>query len=74
MSEWISVTERLPIEIGSVDVFGSAPVLATNGAHVCVCDFNAGNGAGKPWAEWSSYNDIPPSGVTHWQPLPPPPQ
>lgn len=73
MSEWISVNDRLPMEPNDTRVFESMAVIATDGDMVCVCEFNAGHGCGTPWAEWSTYTDIPQQRITHWQPLPAPP-
>ncbi|MBA5956281.1 DUF551 domain-containing protein [Pseudomonas lactis] len=73
MTEWIACSERLPLQVGEVEVFESIPVIATDGHIVRQCDFDAGNGVGTPWAQWNTYNEIPPSQITHWMPLPSPP-
>ena len=71
---WISVKDRLPIDLEAFDgVFSEVCVAATDGHFVEAANFQAGNGAGKPWVAWSNYNPFKSTQITHWQPLPEPP-
>jgi len=74
MSEWINVDYRLPAEPSGDVVFEQRDYLVSDGEMVGKCDFQRGNGAGKPWANWGAYGDIRPEFITHWMPLPEPPK
>ena len=74
MSEWISVSDRLPAEPDTEVVFDSVDFLVSNGERVCIARFDRGHGCGKPWAAWSDYADIRRDDITYWQPLPPLPE
>ena len=62
MSAWISVKERLPET--------ARPVMCFNGEYVAIGWRRIGNDDG--WFHDCSYDRLP--GVTHWQPLPEPPE
>jgi hypothetical protein len=68
MSEWISVKDRLPLSPTgtSEKVYETVDVLVTDGKYVCSAEFQAG----RTWADWCKYDDIPGCDVTHWMPLP----
>jgi hypothetical protein len=71
---WVSVDYMLPVAPAQDIVFESFPFLVTDGIRVAVCDMQRGHGGGKPWADWSNYGDMLPERITHWQPMPEPPQ
>lgn len=73
MSEWISVNDRLPITPVDGQSFESVEVLITDGKYVHVSEFKAG-GITKVWSEFSIYGPIARSQITHWMPLPSPPE
>lgn len=73
--KWISVDDRLPIDAATfAGVFESVCVIATDGRIVSIMAFDAGHGCGTPWASFNSYGDIAPTEITHWMPLPAPPE
>ncbi|SDZ53693.1 MULTISPECIES: DUF551 domain-containing protein [Delftia] len=61
---------KAPMEPDASVTFESNTYLVTDGHHVATCDFARGNGAGKPWADWSMYGGIGAGLITHWMPLP----
>lgn len=71
--EWISVNDRLPLEINPDDIYIDIEVLVTDGERVAIVPFATGS-VGENWRDWSSYGEISPSMITHWMPLPPAPQ
>lgn len=73
MQNWIKCSERMPINPTSEEVYGQVQCLVTDGSIVGVCDYQSGNRP-EAWAYWSEYGDISPDEITHWQPLPEPPQ
>ena len=71
---WISVQHRLPeLNVDGSKVFDSIDVIATDGIHVCTCEFQSGWYCQEQWFAWGNYNQIPKSHITHWQYLPKPP-
>lgn len=65
MSDWILVTERLPEDTRLVNVALGETVVST--AH-----YNHGK---KLWRPFNSFTKFYPAGfVTHWTPLPEPPE
>lgn len=70
MSEWVSVSERLPAEICDTLIYESVRCLVTDGQYVGVSAFDRGHGCGKPWRAWSEYGDLKSGQITHWMKLP----
>lgn len=69
-SEWVSVDDALPIDINKVCKFESMEVLIVSGGKTEYCEFTCGS-LPSPWFKFDNYH----SGfVTHWMPLPTPPQ
>lgn len=67
---WIPVSERLPVvTLQEGEFYDSVDFLVTDGFVVRVCAFESGATI-KPWSQWSECGGIPPSAITHWQPLP----
>lgn len=72
---WISVNDRLPLELDPLTPYKEVFVIATDGVVVGVNMFASGNGLGKPWRGFSEhFGEIEPPKITHWQPLPEPPK
>lgn len=71
MSNWIKCSERMPLELSDEEV-GSVTAIVTDGTIVGTCDCQQGY-LPHPWVEWSNYGDIDAKYITHWQPLPEPP-
>lgn len=61
MGEWISVEERLPVDLGTV--------LVANKAGVSFAHFN-----GAYWEKGAATKHKPIKTITHWMPLPTPPE
>ncbi|MFU6299416.1 DUF551 domain-containing protein [Pseudomonas aeruginosa] len=76
MSEWIKCSDRLPLEPDPTVIFESVRVLTSDReGNVRECEFARGGGhLGIPWACWSTYNPLRTDDITHWMPLPAPPQ
>lgn len=71
MSKWIKVSERKPkTELSDKIHFATVEVLVTNGIGVWSADFKEGN----THAYWSSFDPMKGRPITHWQPLPQPPE
>lgn len=71
MADWIKCSERMPFTIDDVEV------LVTDGKRVTVTDCNAGirpASSNDFWCAFSEYGAMYPKVITHWQPLPEPPQ
>lgn len=71
MSEWIKCSEKMPLE--KTGFFSCIAVLVSDGVSVGVCECISGD-LPKPWVAFSSYGDVNGNDITHWQPLPPPPE
>ena len=73
MSEWIRVEDRLPDLIHEVDDIGpvwSMPHVLTYNDKTFDCDVGFYN---QQYEEWTSTDNNTALDVTHWQPLPEPP-
>ena len=71
---WISIADRKPIEQKDFSgVFQWVDVIASGGGEVCKMTYQAGKSGGY-WSAFSSYGEINAEKVTHWQPLPAPPE
>lgn len=76
--EWIKCSERLPFNVSDLtDTYRADAVIITDGVYVCEGEFCGG----KPhpdrdgWTDWNKYiGTIAPDTITHWMPLPNPPQ
>ena len=67
--EWISVEERLPEENGHYLVYE----VCAHGGMVSLFEQHL-NGRAIWYKYDSEYGDFEVTGVTHWMPLPPPPE
>nr|DAD97009.1 MAG TPA: Protein of unknown function (DUF551) [Myoviridae sp. ctr0w28] len=67
MSDWISVAEKLPSDMGDVLVaaFWHERWQTMIGWH---SDSRKGS-----WRVYTSHGEVVPGGVTHWMPIPAPP-
>lgn len=77
MSEWIKVSNRMPImEIAEGDYL-AIDVLATDGVRVALATCAAGNpltdNGYVAWVAFTDYGEIASDDITHWMPLPEPP-
>lgn len=69
MSQWISVEERLPVDLVDANKhYDEADVLVWDGSQVSVNAFCTGDGDGK--GRWYEFEEV---GITHWMKLPEPP-
>jgi len=68
--EWISVNDRLPFDYRQADKFESIEVLVVSGSVVMPCEFTCGN-LPEPWYKFGALHK---GFVTHWMPLPEPPE
>lgn len=74
MNNWIKCSERMPLSIMEADNgFDSIEVIVTDGVNVGTCECQAGF-VPRPWVGFTAYGDISPLRITHWQPLPAPPE
>lgn len=66
-NEWVSVEERLPPDMGDVLVaaFWHERWQTMIGWH--------SDSPKRPWRVYTSHGEVVPGGVTHWMPLPAPP-
>lgn len=74
MTNWISVDDRLPLELCDKTAYETIDVIVSDGVTVCECTFCRGGAhVGAPWRE---FNDcmVAASSITHWMPLPDPPE
>lgn len=70
MSNWISVEDRLPLELSGDDRYQEVMVLVTDGVVVETCSFQRGS-VGKLWRDWGIFHtSFPTKDITHWMPLP----
>lgn len=78
MSEWIKISERMPLENPLEGDYVAMDVLATDGFIVAMATCASGNpltGNGyEPWVAFTNYGDIDAEDITHWMPLPEPPK
>lgn len=73
MSDWIKVSERLPLELDSVTPYKTEQVIVSDGTFVDFAIFETGNGCGVPWRGFSKHSTWIEK-ITHWMPLPAPPE
>lgn len=71
--EWIKCSDRMPLVTSDYHRFRQKTVIVTDGIDVGTCDCQAGN-MPHEWVAWSNYGDIDANKITHWMPLPNPPQ
>ena len=70
-SDWISVEDRLPLKTEDVKSYDTVLVITlSKNNNVTACNFELGNTANT----WHRFNIGLNDAVTHWMPLPPPPQ
>ena len=79
MADWIKCSDRMPDEDTAVLIY--APKTRRHDVDICVAKFSRwGCRANEPWWEsMGSYggdckNDFDSANVTHWMPLPSPPE
>jgi len=70
--EWIPVSQP-PMQPDENVVFDQTDFLVTDGEIVRISTFARGHGAGKPWASWCMYDEIPAEKIKFWMPFPKPP-
>lgn len=75
MSKWISVYLQLPIQLsGNICLYESMDIIVTDGANVACGEFVTGcykkSSGNEVWHEFKCDSFI----VTHWMPLPSPPE
>lgn len=74
MSEWIKVSDRMPLEAPPEGEYAAVEVLVTDGLVVEQMPCASGNPLTdkgyKPWVSFSEYGAISPDEITHWMPLP----
>lgn len=69
--KWIPVTEKLPLKQEDVKNYDSVEVIVVNrNGEVFVTDFAMGN----TLEPWHSFGDARDGWITHWMPLPEPPE
>lgn len=69
--EWISVSDRLPIDPCTVNIYDTKTVIvATHFDDVFTVEYSCGN-IGKPWHKFEGCAE---SYITHWMPIPDPPK
>lgn len=74
LNGWIKCSDRMPISKMEADEgFESIDVIVTDGLNVGTCECQAGF-LPTPWVNFTAYGDISPSRITHWRPLPTPPE
>lgn len=71
MSCWIKCSDRMPLSANGLIM--AIEVIVTDGFRVGMCGCYSGDKP-NPWVEFSKYGDIYPHEITHWQPLPQPPE
>jgi len=77
VSEWIKVSERMPLEAPPEGTYADVEVLVTDGLLVeqmlCASGNPLTSNGYVPWVAFTNYGAISPNKITHWMPLPEPP-
>tara|TARA_R110000772_G_scaffold9603_1_gene31446 strand:+ start:79 stop:297 length:219 start_codon:yes stop_codon:yes gene_type:complete len=68
--EWISVEDRLPVDINSIKFYGLQEILIVTGCRTEYCEFTYGP-VPEPWVKFDNFHK---GFITHWMPLPEPPK
>jgi hypothetical protein len=67
MSDWISVSDKLPLNPAEVNYYKTIKVIGTDGKEVFAYEFKAGDSCG----EWNTFEiDYTQVSVTHWMHMP----
>lgn len=78
MSEWIKVSDRMPLMNPRKGDYVSIDVLVTDGLRVAMATCASGNpltdNGYVAWVDFTDYGEIPSEDITHWMPLPEPPK
>lgn len=75
--EWVKCSDRMPISNDDVFVYKTVEVLVTDGDTVTAMECNAGCPFGDKnsfWCSFTNYGNMGPKNITHWMPLPKPPE
>ena len=68
--KWIDVNDKLPIDFKKVSNHETMEVLIVSDGVTNYCEFSCG-----PLPEpWYKFEDFHKGFITHWMPLPPPPE
>jgi len=67
---WVSVGDSLPIDFESVSKFESMEIIIVSGGKSEFCEFTCGPRP-KPWYKFDDFHE---GFITHWMPLPSPPE
>jgi len=69
-SDWVLLSDRLPVDLSWVTKFDSKTILIVTGGQVEVCEFTYGP---KP-EPWCKFDDFHKAFISHWAELPEPPK